>query len=550
MKFARCRILRDRRAGIGPLVALAMPVLIGAGALAVDVGSVQLETRRLQGLADSAALAAATNLPTAQSRADALVADAGWDRDFAVIATPGRYVADPALASGERFTPGATPANAVQVALETRSPTFLARIFGTRDVAIGRRARAARVDLAAISVGSRLAALDGGLLNQYLSALTGSNLSLSVADYNALAGADIDLFGFVDALNTTADLELGSYDRILESDVALPQIVEAIGMASANDALAQALLARIAAGMSAGDTVNLSTLIDLGPVGAQDRAAAGMVKVNALAMLTSVLQLANGERQVALDLGAGIPGLAHTRLWLAVGQRPEGSPWIAIGDGGQPIVRTAQIRVYLETRLANVSLPGLGSLVGINVPLFVELAEAEARIDAIACPTPATARVDVGARPGLGTIALGEVDTRRLDDFSRAMTIQRTKLVDTLLVDVEARGVLALGSAEPWQRVSFSSAQIGSGEPQTVSSGAAVQGVTASLIQSTTLTPRVLGLPIPTGPLISGVGQTLNVAAPALDGLVNLATGTLGVRYGQADVWVNGVRCGQPVLVG
>lgn len=550
MTIARRSILRDRRAGIGPLVALAMPVLIGAGALAVDVGSVQLETRRLQGLADSAALAAATNLPNAQSRADALVADAGWGRDFAVIATPGRYVADPVIASTERFTPGATPVNAVQVALETRSPTFLARIFGTRDVAIGRRARAARIDLAAISVGSRLAALDGGLVNQYLSALTGSNVSLSIADYNALAGAEIDLLGFVDALNTTADLELGSYDRILESDVTMPQIVEAIGVASANDALAQALLARIAAGMNAGDTVNLSTLIDLGPVGAQDRAAAGMVKVNALAMLTSVLQLANGERQVALDLGASIPGLAHSRVWLAVGQRPEGSPWIAIGDGGQPIVRTAQVRVYLKTRLANVSLPGLGSLVGINVPLFVELAEAEARIDAIACPTPGTARVDVGARPGLGTVALGEVDTRRLDDFSHAMTIQHTKLVDTLLVDVEARGVLALGGAEPWQRISFSSAQIGSSEPQTVSSGAAVQGLSASLIRSTTLTPRVRGLPIPTGPLISGVGQTLDAAAPALDGLINLATGTLGVRYGQADIWVNGVRCGQPVLVG
>lgn len=550
MKVAQHRILHDRRAGIGPLVALAMPVLIGAGALAVDVGSVQLETRRLQGLADAAALAAATDLPSAQPRADALVADAGWDRDFAVIATPGRYVADPAIASAERFTPGATPANAVQVALQTRSPTFLARIFGTRDVAIGRRARAARVDLAAISVGSRLAAVDGGLLNQYLSALTGSSVSLSVADYNALAGADIDLLGFVDALNTTTDLELGSYDRILDSDVALPQIVEAIGMASANDVLAQALLARIAAGMNAGDSVNLSALIDLGPVGARDGAAAGMVKVNALALLTSVLQLANGERQVALDLGAGIPGLAQSRVWLAVGQRPEGSPWIAIGDGGQPIVRTAQIRVYLETRLANVSLPGLGSLVGVNVPLFIELAEAEARIDAIACPTPATARVDVGARPGLGTIALGEIDTRRIDDFSRRMTIERTKLVDTLLIDVEARGVLALGGAKPWQRVSFSADQIGSGEPKTVSSGAAVQGLTASLIQSTTLTPRVLGLPIPTGPLISGVGQTLNVAAPALDGLVNLATGTLGVRYGQADVWVNGIRCGQPMLVG
>lgn len=543
-------LAEDRHAGIGPLIALAMPVLIGAGALAVDVGSIQLETRRLQGLADAAALAAVNNLPSAQARAEALVGDAGWDRNFTVTTTPGRYVADPSKASGERFTPGALPANAVQVALSTQSPTFLARIFGRHDVAIGRTARAARIDLASISVGSRLAPLDGGLVNAYLSALTGSSVSLSVADYNALAGADIDLLGFVDALNTTADLKLGSYDQILASDVTLPQLVDAVGLAAVDDVLARALLARIAAGMNAGDTVNLSALIDLGPVGAQDRAAAGLVKVNALALLTSVLQLSNGERQVALDIGAGIPGLAQTRVWLAVGQRPENSPWIAIGDGGQPIVRTAQIRVYIETRLANVSLPGLGSLVGVNVPLFVELAEAEARIDAIACPTPATARVDVGARPGLGTIALGEVETRRLNDFSRKMTIRTTKLVDTLLIDVEARGVLALGGAEPWQRVSFSAAQIGSGIPQTVSSGAAVRGLTGSLIGSTTLTPRVLGLPIPVGPLLSGVGQTLNVAAPALDGLVNLATGTLGVRYGQADVWVNGVRCGEPMLVG
>ena len=544
------RLPLDRRAGIGPLIALAMPVLIGAGALAVDVGSVQLETRRLQGLADSAALAAAADLSTAQSRADGLVAESGWERDFTVVAIRGRYVADPGIASADRFTPGATPANAVQVALSTQSPTFLARIFGRNDVAIGRRARAARIDLAAISVGSRLAALEGGLLNQYLSALTGSSVSLSVADYDALAAADVDLLGFVDALNTTADLELGTYDQILASDVALPQLVEAIGLAAIDDAVAQALIARIAASMNADDTVNLSTLIDLGPMGAHDRAAAGMVTVNALTLLTSVLQLSNGDRQVSLDLGAGIPGLAHTRVWLAVGQRPETSPWIAIGDGGEPVVRTAQIRVYLETRIANVSLPGLGALVGVNVPLFVELAEAEARIDAIMCPTPATARVDVGARPGLGTIALGEIDTRRLDDFSRTMTIERAKLVDTLLIDVEARGVLALGSAEPWQRVSFSATQIGSGNPQTVSSGAAIQGLTGSLIRSTTLTPRVIGLPVPTGPLVSAVGQTLNVAAPALDGLVNLATGTLGVRYGQADVWVNGVRCGQPMLVG
>lgn len=543
-------LLCDARAGVGPLIALAMPVLIGAGALAIDIGAIQLETRRLQGVADAAALSAASDLSVAQSRATSMAADAGWDRSLDVAAVTGRYRGQLSIAPAARFSPAAGPANAVQVTVATRSPTFLARIFGQQDVAIARTARAARVDVAALSVGSRLAALDGGLLNAYLSALTGSSISLSIADYRALAGADIDLLGFVDALRTTADLDVASFDQVLASDVTAPQLVEAIGLAAGQDAVARALLARIAARAGAGTPVNLAALIDLGPIGAQDRVAGGLVSVDALTLLTTMLQLSNGDRQVALDLRAGIPGLAQTRLWLAVGQRAESSPWIAITDHGEPVVRTAQIRIYVETRIANVALPGLGSLVAVQVPLFVELAEAEARIDAIACPTRTAARVDLSARPGLGTIAIGNVDPRRLNDFARPVPINRATLVDTLLVDVEARGVLALGSAEPWQRLAFTADDIASARAKTVSSGAAVQGLTGSLIASTTLTPRVLGLPVPTGPLIAGVGQTLNLAAPALDGLVGLATGTLGVRYGQADVQVIGLRCGQPMLVG
>ncbi|MBV8237496.1 MAG: hypothetical protein JO221_01875, partial [Sphingomonas sp.] len=53
------RLLRDRRAGVGILIAAALPVVIGMAAFAVDLGAVQLDTRRLQGVADAAALAAA-----------------------------------------------------------------------------------------------------------------------------------------------------------------------------------------------------------------------------------------------------------------------------------------------------------------------------------------------------------------------------------------------------------------------------------------------------------------------------------------------------------
>ena len=45
----------------------------------------------------------------------------------------------------------------------------------------------------------------------------------------------------------------------------------------------------------------------------------------------AALSVANGGRQVQLNLGATVPGLASTTAWLAIGQRPSNSPWIAIG---------------------------------------------------------------------------------------------------------------------------------------------------------------------------------------------------------------------------
>ena len=71
-------------------------------------------------------------------------------------------------------------------ALQSTSPTFFARIFGKTNIVISRQATAAQQRYAAFSIGSGLASLNGGLLNSYLSALTGSNVSLSVMDYEAL----------------------------------------------------------------------------------------------------------------------------------------------------------------------------------------------------------------------------------------------------------------------------------------------------------------------------------------------------------------------------
>ena len=61
---------RDRRGAIAPLVAMALPAMLGAAALAVDAGTYYAEQQRLQLAADAAAIGAALLLPNSPDNGD------------------------------------------------------------------------------------------------------------------------------------------------------------------------------------------------------------------------------------------------------------------------------------------------------------------------------------------------------------------------------------------------------------------------------------------------------------------------------------------------
>lgn len=544
------RLVRDRRGGVGLMVAGMMPVLVGFAAFAIDVGAVQLETRRLQGIADAAALAAASTTSGMTQRAQAIVTGSGWQHPVAVRVEQGAYSADPAKAPSARFVASASGADAARVTLESTVPTFFARVLGTREVSIARTATARRQRFAAFSIGSRLASVDAGLLNAYLGALTGSELRLTAMDYEALASAQVDLFALLPLVRSSATLDAVTFRDILTSQVATPKLLDALSQAltGSNQTSAAAAVRQIAT-VAGGASVSLGTLIDPGPLGGQAAGGTGVAQLDAMALATAILQLAGPRRQVAIDLGASIPGLASTRLMLAVGERAQQSPWIAITDTGTPIVRTAQARAYLETRLSPVALPGLGSLVSINLPVLVELASAEGRLATINCAAGAGRGVTLEGRTDAGSAAIGTIETGRLDDFSTALVPARAALVDTLLIDVIGSSRLSLGAAEPWRSLRFSESEIATRAHKTVASSQPLGGIVTSLVGQASLSVQVIGLPIPIDPLLRGVGAALTPIAPALDRLLMTATGTLGVGLGEADLSVTGMRCGQAILV-
>jgi uncharacterized membrane protein len=545
MRQRLAQLARDRSGNVAIMMAGALAMLIGCSALAVDTGSLYLDKRKLQGAADAAALAAAGD-ENYQSGAQAALGDYG--PTFARIGsiTPGSYTPDPAVSPDARFTPGATYANAVDITVERDSPLYFgAGLLGRSSTPISAHARAAKIDLAAFSIGSRLASLQGGLPNALLSGLAGTNLNLSVMDYNALVSGNLDVLAFTDALRTQLHLTGLSYSEVLATQVSLPVFLRAMAAATTS-ASASATLQRLA-GLMPNTIIVPGAMIDLGPVGGDTSPNGTSIIVDAFSMLREVLTLSNGARQLTMDLGANVPGLASTKVSLIIGSPMANSPWLAVGPSGNASVYTAQTRLLVDTSVgANL----LGSNALLHIPLVIELASAKASLSSVQCAKGRIPQsVALAVTPSIGQADIGTVDPSAFANLNMPLSVSPTILVSLPLVRVTAQSVVKLGGASA-QTVTFDANDIANHDVQTVSTNDLVNGLAASLISNVQLQVSVLGLGLPLQGLVSTLGSVLQLAAPVLDGVLNQLTALLGVGLGQADVRIDGVRCGAPVLVG
>ena len=527
------------------LFAAALAMLVGTSALGIDAGTLFLEKRRLQGIADAAALAAAAD-PTAANGAVQATIAANHDQEAGIGSiTIGSYTADPARAPADRFGAGGMPGNAVKVALVSKVPTFFSRVFtGERSTVVNAHATAARIDLAAFSIGSRLAAVQGGLPNALLSGLVGTELSLSVSDYNALLSGKVDVLQFSEALRTSLGLDAATFGDTLKTRVSLPQVARAMAVATGDAAAAAAL--RSLSGRLPPISVTLAEIIDLGPLAGNVHAdPARAVPVDGFAMLRAAIELASPTRQVATDLALDAPGLASAKLILQIGERPAHSPWLAVGAADQVTIRTAQTRLLIDVTLAG-AVAGVGT---VRLPVFVELASAEARLSDVSCAQgrdKATATLDV--TPSVGNIAIADVNTSVFADFRTPVALRPAQIAKAPLIAVTGLADLHLGGVAA-QSVNFTAADIAEQRVQTVSTNDIVRGVATSLLEKVDLKASVAGLGIGGGAVAAAVGAALAQVAGPIDALIASVTGLAGVHVGQADVWVNGVRCGTPILV-
>lgn len=542
------RLIRDRSGGVAVMAAVAGALLCAIAALVIDVGSVALYARKLQGAADLSALAAARDLARHADAARATAA-ANVGQAVTVQSTTGLYVADAARAPHDRFQSGQGPANAARVTLSGQAPLHFGRwILGRDTIAVHRTGTAATTlgePLAMFSIGSRLARLDGGLANALLSGLTGSNVSLTALDYNALAAADVSLLQFTDALSTDLGLTVGDYDALLRSEIETSRALNILDrLAGDSDGSALNKLAQAADGLrlKIGELIGLEADAPMALRGGLD------ARVSALDMATAMLQT-GGDRQLALNLGAQA-GLADLKVSLAIGERPNGSPWMTVTDTGQPIIRTAQARLYIRARTAQA----LSGLAQVTLPILVELAPSEARLESLRC-TPSQ-RVDLGVRPGVARASIGTIDESRLHNFKQSLTVSPATFLSVGgLVTVTGSSEIEAAD-QGYRTVSFSAAEIEEQAVKTVGSRGFVGGLVASLLGRLDIKVKVIGLGLGLGDLAGALGALLAPLSPLLDGVVNALLDALGLKFGEADVRMLGLSCPEggkpatPVLVG
>ncbi len=545
------RFCKDRTGSIGMILALFLTLSVGIGAIAVDIGSLYLERRTVQGATDLAAIAAAGDIDRADTAARATLVANGFDSIHTLVVTKGRYTFDTSILPGSRFEAGAQPPNAVRVDVMTGGQLHFGKALMSPPE-IGVSAIATTDAQATFSIGSRLASVQGGLANAVLGALLGGNVSLSVMDYRALLDANVKLDSFMSALATEIGLTAGTYTDVLDSHATVGTVLRAVARAATKDGQSQAAQAvtTLLSRSSISTSVPLKALVDLGPLSqaeiGQSHAALG-ADLNVMSLVSAVAGLANGKNQVSVDLAGTIPGLLSLKVDLAIGEPAQHSGWVAVGQPGAT-VRTAQTRLRI---LAEVGGSGLLAGIRIRLPLYIELASAEARLKTLTCTAQsAIGQAMIEARPAVVKAWIGDIAVGNMSSFGSSLPVSRGSVVQAPLVRVTASAYAEMSNIRATD-LSFSQSDVQSHVIKTAEVRDYASSLISSLLQSVDLQVDILGIGIGTGPAIKTLLKTLlTPVATGLDAILAPLFELIGLHLGQVDVQVNGLRCGGAVLAG
>jgi uncharacterized membrane protein len=408
-------------------------------------------------------------------------------------------------------------------------------------------------------MGTRLAELNGGIVNSLLGAAWGSSVSLSAFDYQSLLATNVSLFAFLDNLST--DIAPGlTYQQLADTNVTMNQVLQALiettdaGGADQASLALQSLLANLPAGtaMPLGDIVDFSGLYGRS-VGGVIEVADDNPSVNAFGLLMAGTQNTLAGQVTDIGTGVSVP-LSNTSVATRIATNKP-MAYVANARPGRSL-QSAQVRIALTATLTDIDL--LVTSAKIQVPLYLEMAPGEAKLTDMPC-VPGDVRAMMAARSGALSLQFGTVTDAALRDFSRPVTPATAPILDISLLGIPIQ-VRASGSAKALDSqtmpVPFTQNDIDNGRVKSVGNGGGAPF--AALADDLTLSTSILGNPGLVGLLFNDQLDTLTgalkpVVAGLLDKLddpVNALLTTLGLQLGIIDLRMYDARCRVPTLVG
>ncbi|NBF10639.1 pilus assembly protein TadG-related protein [Pseudomonas sp. Fl4BN1] len=376
-----------QRGAIGLMAAMTLGLALLFMLLVVDSGRLYMEQRRLQRVADNAALEAVSRGGNCQSGLTAATyAGQNATRNGFAVATGSSLTTDcGSLTTGANglrtFNVDATQSAAVRVIVSNTVPisvaSGIAGLFSpgpinlTTPLSATAVAAAPTPTVAQLSIQSTLLTVStaqSSILNPLVGGLLGGSLNLSAVGWNGLLNTNINLLSYLNQLAINLGVAAGNYTQLLNTTTSVTQLIQAaITVVQANGATADVLTAlgnlQIAAINAAplrlGDILQLQTGLPSSALNAN---------LQLFQLLQAMIQLSNSNSAVAATLPITVLGLANITVQTKVIEPPQlsaiGDPALAKANptGANRIyVRTAQVRT-----LVRINLPVLAAVSGLS----------------------------------------------------------------------------------------------------------------------------------------------------------------------------------------
>jgi len=566
-----------QRGAIGLMAALTLGLALLFLLLVVDSGRLYLEQRKLQRIADMAALEATSGKGTCQgptpsatvlARQAALRNGHGESADHTLVVECGSV--KPGVSGLRAFSVDAAQDQAIRVTVGHRVPTsliasvwsLLAKGTGATQTQLQAQATAGHTGpaLARLSIRSSLANIDTAKskqLNDLWSALLGAPLNLSLVQWNGLLGANVNLLHFLDALAIKAKVTVGDYTELLHQTLQVGDVVAVMADVAAQDnpLVNVSGLGTISAATKNAGGIMVGELLNIQNGGT----SAGLnTSLNTLQLVQGTLELANSKHAVETTLPISVLGLANLSTRLKIIEPPQfsavGDPSLAKSsptEPGQIYVRTAQMRILIQANLA----PLLGGLnLGIiqllpnpTLDIGFDVASASSHVRGYDCSSAANKRLTVKNDAAAVQVLVGTINSANF--FSSTQPVQASPLILLRVLGID----VGLGTNSPVFAQSENHDYLKPPDlDQTppASHSMDTRNIVASL--GKTLTGLELSPNIPlVGALLNVItGLISGLLGSLLDPLVNNLLALLGVDLNQSTIEAN-LSChgGRPQLL-